>query len=632
MNSACVTQPNPEDLILNNGEGKAHTEDSQTRRQGAKNQSLKKENDATTYTAFERDGGVKTAGESPLLASEEMGVVNAEREIPAGKRKFEVHHNKSIDEQDLSASVISDERTCDTSLCSQDLSPQNGNAINNHIPVDGCGSISSKMNTDSIDCESSILPSNSDQNVSLSRLAQSEGVDIDARTSSGNENVPSAGHHSVDGGTSNSMSNHSRGIETEVIVNQQSNGEISQSCAGEELNEKVTNMQISPVGEMTPTDSNQTSPRPSNVSDRDETSLPECELTDECKENTLDTKTKLQVHIPSSKGCEATCVENEISSPERRCPSTLELAQESTSPATIDITHSEEWEDASGEIPTRPQFFTENLTDLTPSPNSQQNSQSTSSWSSQRTLSVSSTPVEGSSTNSGSQERVSEAGVVQSVKGPVMTSSTVPDDKNNTPTRSRTSTATSLSTDDFSSNISIATDDLNDAIADCLVLGGEEDVGFEDVNLEHGELGHPPGASVVGSGAKPKKRGLGGFLTRNIFRKSLGKSSSHAAGAGAEASPGSPPGWKLFGRVPAKESMQRDHMQISEDFQKRGQTHPPTSSLTWKKRHTGLKEASSTTALILENRPEYLPAKNPEEEEKHKEEYTKMLKEAKRKN
>lgn len=521
MNSACVTQPNPEDLILNNGEGKTHTEDSQTKGQGAKNQSLKKENDATTYTAFERDGGVKTTGESPLLASEEMGVVNAEREIPAGKRKLKVHHNKSIDEQDLSASVISDERTCDTSLCSQDLSPQNGNAINIH--VDGCGSISSKMNTDSIDCESStcILPSNSDQNVSLSRLAQSERVDIDARTS-GNENVPSAGHHPVDGGSSNSMSNHSRGIETEVIVNQQSNGEISQSCAGEESNEKVTNMQISHVGEMTPTDSTQTSPRPSHihvadtsdVSDRDETSLPKCELTDECKENTSDTKTKLQVHIPSSTGCEATCVESEISSPERRCPSTLELAQESTSPATIDITHSEEWEDASGELPTRPQFFTENLTDLTPSPNSQQNSQSTSSWSSQRTLSVSSTPVDGSSTNSGSQERVSEAGVVQSLKGPAMTSSSaVPDDKNNTPTRSRTSTATSLSTDDFSSNVSIATDDLNEAIADCLVLG-EEDVGFEDVNLEHGELGHPPGASVIGSGAKPKKRGLGGFLTR----------------------------------------------------------------------------------------------------------------------
>ncbi|XP_054766668.2 serine-rich adhesin for platelets-like [Lytechinus pictus] len=625
MNSAFVTQPNPDDSLLNNGE------DQQPGHRG-KNQNLEhlnlrseKGSDEKTFAAaaLERDGGVITAGNWPLSASEEMGVVNAEHHIPGdiGEGRVELDNLAVNYEQEVSSNVVSASggRACD--ILSKELlstKRKNGNAINNHI---GSGSI---MNTDSVVVESSssMIPSNSDdQNISSSRSRTLQNESIDTRTtcsttsSSGNQSVAST---DPDHGTTISMFNHSRGIETEVIVNQQSNGDrdLKQSCPGGERNQEVTNMQISHVGEMTLTNSNP----------------PQDE---ECAGNVSESKSDLQVHISRSssglhnsnatveddKHDSTACVESERSSPKQRFP-TMEL-EESTSPATLDVTSSEEWEDASSELTPRPHFFIENLTDLTPSPSSQQASQSSSSWSSQRTLSVSSTPVEaGSSAISGSREGISETGNVVSVKGPVM-ASVVPDDKNDTPTRSRTSTATSLSTD-FSSNISIATDDLNEAIADGLVLG-EEDVGFEEVNLEHGEMGHPTGASVIGSGAKPKKRGLGGFLTRNIFRKSLGKS-SHSPGAES-----SPPGWKLFGRVPAKESMQRDHLQISEDFQKRGQTHPPTSSLTWKKRHTGLKEASSTTALILENRPENLPAKNPEEEEKHKEEYTKMLKEAKKK-
>ncbi|XP_072041794.1 TBC1 domain family member 12-like isoform X2 [Amphiura filiformis] len=117
------------------------------------------------------------------------------------------------------------------------------------------------------------------------------------------------------------------------------------------------------------------------------------------------------------------------------------------------------------------------------------------------------------------------------------------------------------------------------------------------------------------------------FLARNLFPWK-----SHKTASSDQADPQQQPGWKLFGKNPAsKQGSPSKHLQEGTVFPPKGKTHPPSSSFNWRKRQSGLRPASSTTALILENRPQHLPAKNPEEALKHKEEYEQMVKEAKKK-
>lgn len=183
--------------------------------------------------------------------------------------------------------------------------------------------------------------------------------------------------------------------------------------------------------------------------------------------------------------------------------------------------------------------------------------------------------------------------------------------------RSRTSTATSQSTE-CSSSGSITTDEQ-------IVDGKGSD--FVEVNLQ-GQSGVSiaTDADSARTGAKPKKKGISGFLAKSIFRKSTKVNSSDTV-ASADVPHGS---WGLFGQTPPP-SPARRAQQLAEVRQQKGQTHPPTSSNSWKKRTPGMKYASSTTALILENRPSHLPAKNPEEEQRHFEQYEEMIKGAKRK-
>nr|XP_002742357.2 PREDICTED: TBC1 domain family member 14-like [Saccoglossus kowalevskii] len=164
-------------------------------------------------------------------------------------------------------------------------------------------------------------------------------------------------------------------------------------------------------------------------------------------------------------------------------------------------------------------------------------------------------------------------------------------------------------------------------------LNDTEAAGFVDVSL-HTRNSYDPATGVfkydeqlaLAQGAKPKKKGLSGFLSRSLFAKK-----SPNLSCDIPIPPSSPPGWKLFGRVPSKETPQRPPNYISEEYQAKGKTHPPTTSKSWKKRMSSLKVASSTTALILENRPQNLPAKSPEEEQKHKQQYQEMIACAKKK-
>ncbi|EHH64897.1 hypothetical protein EGM_18227 [Macaca fascicularis] len=91
----------------------------------------------------------------------------------------------------------------------------------------------------------------------------------------------------------------------------------------------------------------------------------------------------------------------------------------------------------------------------------------------------------------------------------------------------------------------------------------------------------------------------------------------------------SAPGWKLFGKVPPRENLQKTSRIIQQEYEARtGRTckPPPQSS----RRKNFEFEPLSTTALILEDRPSNLPAKSVEEALRHRQEYDEMVAEAKK--
>ena len=116
-------------------------------------------------------------------------------------------------------------------------------------------------------------------------------------------------------------------------------------------------------------------------------------------------------------------------------------------------------------------------------------------------------------------------------------------------------------------------------------------------------------------GSKSKRKGLSEFLTRNLFSRKAKESEDDAE-----------QGWKLFGRIPPKQTSDKDPQQITQEFQHKLRTvAQPKNS---KKSDI---EVMSTTALILENRPQNLPTKDPEEAEKHRLQYEAMVEAAKKK-
>uniref|UniRef100_A0A8C9DHY7 TBC1 domain family member 12 n=1 Tax=Prolemur simus TaxID=1328070 RepID=A0A8C9DHY7_PROSS len=127
----------------------------------------------------------------------------------------------------------------------------------------------------------------------------------------------------------------------------------------------------------------------------------------------------------------------------------------------------------------------------------------------------------------------------------------------------------------------------------------------------------------AGTGTSARARRSGGFadfFARNLFPKRAKelKSVVHSA-----------PGWKLFGKVPPRENLQKTSKIIQQEYEARtGRTckPPPQSS----RRKNFEFEPLSTTALILEDRPSNLPAKSVEEALRHRQEYDEMVAEAKK--
>ncbi|XP_074230021.1 TBC1 domain family member 12 isoform X1 [Camelus bactrianus] len=172
--------------------------------------------------------------------------------------------------------------------------------------------------------------------------------------------------------------------------------------------------------------------------------------------------------------------------------------------------------------------------------------------------------------------------------------------------------------------------------------GAKQQLGFSDVHSNSRntfEVSHrksardhlPPAGPPVPSpaaeqgpaGTSARARRSGGFadfFARNLFPKRTKelKSVVHSA-----------PGWKLFGKVPPRENLQKTSKIIQQEYEARtGRAckPPPQSS----RRKNFEFEPLSTTALILEDRPSNLPAKSVEEALRHRQEYDEMVAEAKK--
>ncbi|XP_076981500.1 TBC1 domain family member 12 isoform X1 [Tamandua tetradactyla] len=130
----------------------------------------------------------------------------------------------------------------------------------------------------------------------------------------------------------------------------------------------------------------------------------------------------------------------------------------------------------------------------------------------------------------------------------------------------------------------------------------------------------PEQGLAVASARVRRSGGFADFFARNLFPKRTKelKSVVHSA-----------PGWKLFGKVPPRENLQKTSKIIQQEYEARtGRTckPPPQSS----RRKNFEFEPLSTTALILEDRPSNLPAKSVEEALRHRQEYDEMVAEAKK--
>ncbi|KAK2865974.1 hypothetical protein Q7C36_002030 [Tachysurus vachellii] len=136
---------------------------------------------------------------------------------------------------------------------------------------------------------------------------------------------------------------------------------------------------------------------------------------------------------------------------------------------------------------------------------------------------------------------------------------------------------------------------------------------------------------------RQKKHGISEIFGRGLFSRKQKESASA-------------PGWKLFGKVPLRESPPKDSKTIQQESNPGNLTSVSTPNLlsageyeakTVKGAHSPSQpsqgrrknlefEPLSTTALILEDRPANLPAKPEEEAQRHRQEYDEMVAEAKR--
>ncbi|XP_056325105.1 TBC1 domain family member 12 isoform X2 [Danio aesculapii] len=115
-----------------------------------------------------------------------------------------------------------------------------------------------------------------------------------------------------------------------------------------------------------------------------------------------------------------------------------------------------------------------------------------------------------------------------------------------------------------------------------------------------------------------RKHGISDIFSRSLFTRKQREAQSA-------------PGWKLFGKVPLRESPPKDSKTIQQEYEAKASKTGQSPSLPAQSRRKNLEfEPLSTTALILEDRPANLPAKSEEEAQRHRQEYDEMVAEAKK--
>ncbi|XP_060887844.1 TBC1 domain family member 14 [Labrus mixtus] len=166
-------------------------------------------------------------------------------------------------------------------------------------------------------------------------------------------------------------------------------------------------------------------------------------------------------------------------------------------------------------------------------------------------------------------------------------------------------------TSDSSAIVTLETDVSNDAH-------------FSDVTLSSSPRDlWSPGSEQEGDGRLKKLGTLASLFNRSLFARRV-----------KDSRPVEPrdPGWKLFGKVPLRETPTKDHKRIQTEYEtKSGRAGPvnPTSPRKSVRKNLDF-EPLSTTALILEDRPANLPAKPAEEAQKHRQQYEEMVAQAKK--
>ncbi|XP_030635567.1 TBC1 domain family member 14 [Chanos chanos] len=192
----------------------------------------------------------------------------------------------------------------------------------------------------------------------------------------------------------------------------------------------------------------------------------------------------------------------------------------------------------------------------------------------------------------------------------------------------------SLSTE-LSATLSVSNEDILDFMVTSessaiVTLETDDSAHFSDIALssplDHSELWSPqrqPVGVTPQEEVRPKRLSpLASFFNRSLFAKKV--KDSRALEGQRE------PGWKLFGKVPLKESSIKDPKKIQKEYERRsGRAGDPTSPKQSVRKNLDF-EPLSTTALILEDRPANLPAKPAEEAQKHRQQYEEMVAQAKK--
>ncbi|XP_013208780.1 TBC1 domain family member 14 isoform X3 [Microtus pennsylvanicus] len=183
---------------------------------------------------------------------------------------------------------------------------------------------------------------------------------------------------------------------------------------------------------------------------------------------------------------------------------------------------------------------------------------------------------------------------------------------------------------ELSTTLSVSNEDILDLMVTSsssaiVTLENDDDPQFIDVTLssikETSDLHQQDCVAETEEGRKLKLfQPFSHFFTRNLLTRKQNARLDRQRDLG----------WKLFGKVPLRETAQKDSKKTQKEYEdKAGRPSRPPSPKQNVRKNLDF-EPLSTTALILEDRPANLPAKPAEEAQKHRQQYEEMVVQAKK--